>query len=226
MITHLPDCIIWSILGQTNDIKACISTWLTCKTFYNKHNKESFWKNMAFQFFSILCKSPSCSWTNTFWQHFMIKYGCAYCHRMFPKNKHNVYNHNTYQICDVNLIVCSKCKAYLGETLIHKSLLLPWQCYIIKKLHYSRNNLFENYYGENQVNQCQSYHVKCVSCVKNIRNMRCQHLLCGACCNCKYHKSHFNELGEYDSTLSFNIMKLLNGSSKKRKNAVIIHNQR
>jgi hypothetical protein len=226
MITHLPDCILWNILGQTNDIKACIATWSSCKTLYTKSDKELFWRNMTYHFFSAICKLPSCSWTYTFWQHYMINNGCAYCHRMFPKNKHCVFNHNTIQISGINLIVCKKCKDFLGESLVHKSLLQDWQFRVIDKLYCSRNSLFKHYYGENQVDGCQSYQIKCVSCVRNIRNMRCQHFQCGACCKCKYHKSHFNQIELFDSTLSFHVRNLLKGSRKAKKNIIIIHNQR
>lgn len=98
------------------------------------------------------------------------------------------------------------------------------------------SSMFTNYFGERQIERCHSFNMKCAECLKNVKNVRCPHNMCGTCCNCKYHKSHYNQATPGDMIVSFDVYALINldndqchGNRKKKTNrnknrrALIVH---
>jgi len=50
------------------------------------------------------------------------------------------------------------------------------------------------YHGIHQIQHSNGYKTKCITCIKNIRHSLCPHFKCGACCDCKFHKSHYQQM--------------------------------
>ncbi len=196
MIQHLPNDLFWVVAKHSNDIRACVAMWVCCKELYRKHNKKKFWEELSYQKFTE-CQSLTqhSSPQNVFWQNFARCNGCINCHRPFAKNKNYNSNIEHVKLNDITLFTCSTCKNILGDQLIHKKYIEPWQTNIVRKVK-SWRPIFEDYYGINQIQQSNGYKTKCITCIKNIRHSLCPHFKCGACCSCKFHKSHYHQLQE------------------------------
>lgn len=226
MIKRLPECIFWNILRRCDDIKTCVSLWCSTREMYYKYTDSSFWKNMTYYHFDSSTLLSNTSWNDTFWQNFTHYHGCSFCHQRFPKNKVTFLPNETVKLYDMNVVVCSKCKQQLGESLIHIKYVNRWQAQLLQRLHFARNPFFINYYGVNQINQCHNYQQKCIKCLTNVRNLRCQQFQCGKCCQCKFHKSHFQQNDSYHATISFDIYNIIQNSINhryKKKRLLVIH---
>lgn len=229
MLPHLPETVFWDILKRTDDVKSCVATWSSCKELCEKYHPEKFWEAMSYYHFDIMIKPVHVpSWSIIYWLQYQSVHGCAYCKRPFTKDTITVGNSDTINLKGHEIHVCKRCKNILGDCVIHASLLDPWQVALMRKLKtYRAGSLFDNFYGENQVNKCQSFHLKCVKCIKNIKNIRCPLFQCGTCCQCKYHKSHYAQAAPDDTIMSFNITLLLRPwpkrSMRKNDHTMFVH---
>lgn len=171
--------------------------------------------------------------------------GCGYCNRTIapPKDGFMIgkkIDVNQFMINidnKLNIYVCQRCKNTLGDHVIHKSQIDPWKISLMRRLRGHRcSSMFTNYFGEKQIERCHSFNMKCAECLKNVKNVRCPHNMCGTCCNCKYHKSHYNQATPGDMIVSFDVYALINldndqghGNRKKKTNrnknrrALIVH---
>lgn len=226
MLPHLPEAIFWDILKRTDDVKSCVTVWSTCKDLQFKYNPEKFWETMCYHHYDTRSKPKLVStWRHVYWWHYKDVKGCAYCQRAILKDTCKA---DTVNIHGNDVFVCKRCKNILGDTMIHDSMLDTWQIALIRKLKTPQAGpLFAHYYGDNQVQKCHSFQMKCVQCIKNIRNVRCPLSQCGRCCQCKYHKSHYDQAAPDDCIMSFDIVQLLHKApchKKNRKlNVMIVH---
>jgi hypothetical protein len=209
MIQHLPRDVFWAVLEHSDDVKACVAMWVCCKDIYSMYDKSTFWKELSYQKFpatthrleettSLSSKKsrPSDTLTDTFWINYAKQYGCIHCRKPFAKNKTFNGFVESVKLYDMHLFTCTTCKELLGETLVHKRYIEPWQSNILKKMKPNTHTcrpIFQGYYGINQIHQSNGYKTKCITCIKNIRNCLCPHFKCGACCSCRYHKSHYHQ---------------------------------
>jgi hypothetical protein len=221
MIQHLPEDVLWCVIQHANDVKTCVSLWSCCSEVYKTYNKEKFWRNMLYYYFNISKQThiSSTSWLNIFWQTYAKENGCSYCRKPFSQNK-NYNETDTVQLAGINMYVCSTCKNTLGECMIHKKQIEHWQSQLLRKLKNLKGAsiLFENYFGINQIQHSHSYKTKCITCFKNIRNCLCPHFKCGACCGCKFHKSHYKQILIHDESMHI----LLRASSHKKRRIIAI----
>lgn len=213
MLHHLPETILWNILQKCTDVKACVTVWCCCSDIYKRYDILCFWRYLCYYHFCI----SECSSVAEYWKHYSKKHGCSYCNRVLQSGSHML---PTVCLDTIIVPVCTRCKSILGETMIHKDALLPWQLNLVQKLRYKSHNssesIFKNYFGDHQVQQCQSYQLKCTSCMRNIRNLRCPHYLCGKCCHCKYHKSHYSQEDNSLDTLLVYFVKHTPRNKKKK----------
>lgn len=230
MLQNLPESIFWDILRRTDDVKACVAVWTSSKERLFKYTIDTFWETMCFYHFNVRQEMrPVDGWKAMYWWNYRNKKGCAYCQRHLPNEGIAIPSKSdSIHINGNDVFVCKRCKILLGDSVIHGSILDPWQIALIKKLKGSYvGTLFSNYYGENQVQKCHKLQMKCVKCISNIRNDRCTLLQCGVCCHCKYHKSHYDQAMPDDRMMSFDIVQLIQKVSitkKKRKaNIMIVH---
>jgi hypothetical protein len=217
MIQHLPNDVFWAIIQHSDDVKACVAMWVCCKDAYCMFDKKTFWEELSYHKFpnETVISSPHPSSPSPlhkpslhqpmdiFWINYAKCNGCICCHRPFAKNRNfNNYVDNV-KLYDMSLYTCATCKDALGDSLVHKSCVEPWQSNLFNKFTRQGSQsktkvtfrpIFQNYYGVNQVHQSNGYKTKCITCIKNIRNGLCPHFKCGACCGCKFHKSHYNNL--------------------------------
>ena len=208
MIQHLPDDVFWAIAKHSDDVKACVAMWTCCKDVYRSFDKKRFWEELSYHKFSyqtpvtpVQCHATTSHLSSShsqdiFWINYAKHNGCICCHKPFAKNRNfNNYVDNV-KLYDMSLYTCATCKNMLGDSLVHKRYVEPWQMNLLTKLKTksSTRPIFQGYYGINQVHQSNGYKTKCITCIKNIRNCLCPHFKCGACCGCKYHKSHFNQI--------------------------------
>jgi hypothetical protein len=253
MNQHLPNDVFWAVAQHCDDVKACVSMWTCCKGLYRTFDKHTFWDELSYIKFNttskqtlpptpeLHCQKSSQPSQDIFWINYAKQYGCINCHKPFARNRNfnNFVDH--VKLYDMSLYTCSTCRSVLGDNLVHKRYIEPWQTNLLKKIKTSSkscNLIFNGYYGVNQVHQSNGYKTKCVTCIKNIRNCLCPHFKCGACCGCKYHKSHYHQLQHqpymYHSgtthTFSFasssgmhTTMKMKN--HQKNKNIKLHHNQ-
>jgi hypothetical protein len=142
----------------------------------------------------------------------------------------NKHINDSIIIDGLSIYVCKRCKNMLGDVAIHSSMLDPWKISLIKRLRGNRySNIFKNYFGEKQIEKCISYNMKCSECLKNIKNVRCPHFKCGSCCNCKYHKSHYDQPTIGDIIISVDIFTLIqttvtdNSRKKNKRKSIIVH---
>jgi hypothetical protein len=212
MIQHLPNDVFWAIAKHSDDVKACVAMWTCCKDTYSMFDKSTFWEELSHHKFpdekiiasphptSLLRKSSLHLPVDIFWINYAKHHGCISCHKPFAKNRNfNNYVENV-KLYDMSLYTCSTCKDVLGDSLVHRRYVEPWQTNLLNKLtrqgktKTSSRPIFQGYYGINQVHQSNGYKTKCITCIKNIRNGLCPHYKCGACCGCKFHKSHYHKL--------------------------------
>lgn len=214
MFPHLPQAIFWEVVKCTDDIKTCVALWSSHPGLFSLYSPEEFWKNMCYYHFSFSNNVHQLSWCDVYWWlHGNIK-GCSYCNRTITPKKDGFNECNMRLGSNMNIYVCQKCKNLLGDSIIHKNQLDPWKVSIMKRLRGHRyGSIFNSYFGEKQIERCHSFNMKCAECLKNVRNVRCPHDMCGICCNCKYHKSHYIQATPGDIVVSFDIYALINTSS-------------
>ena len=229
MLNRLPINMLLEVLSRTNDVKANVAAWCSCNDIHRLQNTNDFWNAMCYFQCPIdnnkINETKSYHktyWLTEYWKHFKNLNGCAYCMRC---NLDNTYG--KVKICEFEIAVCNRCKNILGDNMIHKDQLEYWQINLMNKLKNSKNcpshSIFKNYYGESQIARCKNYFLKCSECLKNIRNIRCPNSRCGTCCQCKYHKSHYEQANPFDSIVSFNIANLVRHSNTKKKTLMIVH---
>lgn len=208
MIQHLPNDVFWVVAQHCDDIKACVAMWTSCKKLHERFDKNTFWEELSYSKFNkqpqtlpltfeLPCQKSIEESQDIFWVNYAKQFGCINCNKPFAKNR----NFNNYvdhvKLYDISLYTCSMCRTMLGDNLVHKRYIEPWQTNFLKKIKTSNktcNPIFNGYYGVNQIHQSNGYKTKCVACIKNIRNCLCPHFKCGACCGCKYHKSHYHQI--------------------------------
>lgn len=227
-LTHLPETILWSILAMVKDIKGCGAVWCCSHKMYDRYDASQFWELMYHHNFGQSLQKGN-HWITNFWEQYSQQYGCGYCGGAI---KHKTYKDYIF-LCGMNIQVCQRCKDILGDTIVNKKELHPWQSNLLRKMSKTRNNqtnpihpftsVINNYYGENQVAKCKSYYLRCTECLKNIRNIRCPNFCCGSCCHCKYHKSHYEQASPLDVILSFHVTNLIRHTNDKRKKMVICY---
>lgn len=181
----LPD-VLFQILAKTSDVRTCISVWCSSKQLYQHYPPEVFWEHMCFYFFRLTRKKILNTWLEEFWSQYKKVHGCIFCKRPLARNSDVVVSvHNT------NFHVCSRCKQFMGDKMIHYSMIDEWQTMLINKIRSTRMHtcLLKNYYGEKQIHSVTKYRLRCVECISNPRNMLCEKSMCGACCQCRFHKS-------------------------------------
>jgi hypothetical protein len=238
MLQHLPEPILWSILLRANDIKACAAVRCCNSMLYNKYNMDYFWELMCHWYYpmrSLQCMHSmhsmhslhslhSLPWMPVFWHEYSKAHGCAYCG---DKNKFLCADTMDIPGCNITIHLCKRCKNVLGDTLVHKNVLQPWQLNMLSKRRsrspHTTAMIFGSYYGDKQVSKCQSYYLKCTECLKNIRNMRCPKYQCGTCCQCKFHKSHYEQASPCDAIMSCHITNLLKHTNDRKKRHIIIY---
>lgn len=216
MLHHLPEAIFWDVLKRTDDIKTCVAVWSSSSDIYFRYSKTFFWKNICYHNFQISSNPYHMSWIDVYWwMHRNVK-GCAYCQRIIASPKDGRITpdeHECVHLNSLNIYVCKKCKHILGDNMIHKDDIDGWKLSLIRRLRGNRyTNMFNNYFGEKQIDKCFGYSMKCSGCLKNIRNVRCSEHKCGSCCKCKYHKSHYENASPGDITISFDIYRLVSSS--------------
>lgn len=240
MIQHLPNDVFWVVTQHCDDVKACVAMWTSCKGLYRMFDKYTFWEGLLYSKFNmILPQKSSQQPQDIFWINYAKHHGCINCHKPFAKNR----NFNNYvdhiKLYDMSLYTCSTCRSMLGDNLVHKRYIEPWQTNLLKKIKTNTktcNPIFNGYYGVNQVHQSNGYKTKCVACIKNIRNCLCPHFKCGACCGCKYHKSHYHQIQHHPHiyhlgeiyTFSFTAsttMRMKNNQKIKKNNIRLSDNQ-
>jgi hypothetical protein len=249
MIQHLPNDVFWAIAKHSDDVKACVAMWTCCKDVYRSFDQKRFWEEFSYHKFSYQtpvtpeqCHTTSYSSSSHFPDIFWINYakhnGCVSCHKPFAKNRNfnNFVEH--VKLYDMSLYTCATCRDILGDSLVHKRYVEPWQTNLLNKLtrqgkaKTTNRPIFQGYYGINQVHQSNGYKTKCITCIKNIRNGLCPHFKCGACCGCKFHKSHYHKLQPdiynlsdvFNSSYTFSLSasncqtKIILKNNKKNKN--------
>lgn len=218
MLFHLPEAIFWDVLKRTDDIKTCVAIWSSSNTIYKRYTKNDFWKNICYHHFQFTTNPyQDMSWCDIYWWLFKNIKGCGYCQKIMSSPKDNFSasgtmfsNNDCVHLDTLNIYVCKKCKNILGDFAIHKSHIDGWKIALVKRLRGNRcSNIFSNYYGEKQIERCYGYNLKCSECLKNIRNVRCAENKCGACCKCKFHKSHYETASPGDIIISFDIYTLI-----------------
>lgn len=192
MLCDLPQNVLWNIFEKLGDVKACVNTWTCCSSIFHLYTPNDFWQQMNRVFYGVdtlgekVCH-PEPLWINTFWKHYAETNGCAFCCKYSSKTKGSFVNVDTLKV-----YVCKHCQTNIGKQFVHKRLIDTWEAQMARrKSGYHPNCLFKNYFGENILSWCHRYNLKCVGCLKNIRNERCGSFCCGKCCQCKYHKSHY-----------------------------------
>jgi hypothetical protein len=232
MLLHLPQAIFWDVVKRIEDVKTCVALWCSNKDFFERNSTNEFWRNMCHYHFTFSSNPYNIPWIDVYWWLYRNINGCAYCNRAItpPKDDKRIKGSDVVVVNGINLFVCKRCKGMLGDTTTHISELEPWKIGIIKRLRGTRcSALFKNYFGENQIEKCNAYNLKCTNCLKNIRNVRCLHNQCGSCCGCKYHKSHYDQANVGDTIVSFDIYTLMktvityNSVKQRKKNCIIIH---
>lgn len=225
MFPHLPEAIFWDVVKRTDDVKACVALWSSMSELFKMYDKQEFWKNMCHFHFGFNPTSSSIphrvSWCDVYWWLYRNVKGCGYCSSAIPRPQKDgsmlVLPKDDPHSCVVtfdqtpfSIYVCKKCKNLLGDTVTHKDQIEPWKVSLIKRLRGHRcSNIFKNYFGENQIDRCQAYNMKCTGCLKNLKNARCLFDMCGTCCNCKYHKSHYDQATPGDIIVSFDVYSLI-----------------
>jgi len=239
MFSHLPEAIFWDVVKRTEEVKTCVALWCSDKELHARYSKDYFWKNMSYHHFNFSNNTFNIPipWSDVYWWLYRNIKGCAYCNRVIapPKDascsytKHNKQD-DVLSVNGLNVFVCRRCKNTLGDNIVHASTLEQWQLSLVRRLRGNRHSqMFKNYFGENQLSKCHAYNMKCSGCLKNIKNVRCPHNQCGSCCNCKFHKSHYDQADIGDSIVSFDICTLKKAvmtckdHNRKRKKSIIVH---
>lgn len=222
MFPHLPEAIFWEVIKRTDDVKACVALWSSHHELFERYSNEEFWKNMCHYHFNFSTNPYHVPWCDVYWWLYRNVKGCGYCNRAIAPQKDGLMigkkldaNHCILSIDDnMNIYVCQRCKNLLGDCVVHRSQIDPWKVSMMKRLRGHRcSNIFKNYFGEKQIERCQSFNMKCSECLKNVKNVRCPHDMCGTCCNCKYHKSHYTQATPGDIIMSFDVYALVPSKS-------------
>jgi hypothetical protein len=216
MLSHLPEAIFWDVLRRTDDIKTCVAIWSSSQDIYSRYSKPNFWKNLCYYNFQISSNPYNMLWNDIYWWMHRNTKGCGYCNKTMtsPNDGYGTpENHDCIQITSLNIFVCKQCKTLLGDNMIHKNDIDPWKTSLMRRLRGNRySNIFNNYFGEKQIEKCFGYNLKCSECLKNVKNLRCNKHKCGSCCKCKYHKSHYDDASPGDIIVSFDIYRLISTS--------------
>lgn len=245
MFPHLPEAIFWDVIKRTDDVKACVALWSSQQELFTRFSAQEFWRNMCYYHFNFSSNPYHLQWCDVYWWLYRNMKGCGYCNRTIapPKDGFMIgkkIDVNQFMINidnKLNIYVCQRCKNTLGDNVVHRSQIDPWKISLMRRLRGHRcSSMFTNYFGEKQIERCHSFNMKCAECLKNVKNVRCPHNMCGTCCNCKYHKSHYNQATPGDMIVSFDVYALINldndqghGNRKKKTNrnknrrALIVH---
>jgi hypothetical protein len=225
MLDNLPQNILWDIFKKLDDVKSCINIWSCCPNLFYNYTPQQFWMYLNHLYFGVknIEQSSNFNWKSVYWMNHAQQYGCSFCGKC--KNELKQKNHLFINISTLKVFVCNKCHANMGIRIVHKTEMNPWQQKMVeRRSNYHNECLFKNYFGENHLSWCNKYNMKCVNCLKNIRNDRCIHFCCGKCCHCKYHKSHYESILNYNSTTLLildvdllNITKLIRSACNKNK---------
>ena len=229
MLPHLPEAVFWELVKRIDDVKACVALWSSHHALFNMYSKQEFWRNMCHSHFKCSTIQHNSCWCDEYWWWYGNTKGCGYCGRSLKYHEDDADCTITIDN-GIGIYVCKSCKSYLGDGVIHKDQIDPWKVSLIRRLRGRKvSNIFHNYFGHKQLDRCHLFNMRCIECLKNIKNIRCPHDMCGRCCNCKYHKSHYNQATPGDIILSFDVVALINSSNvhKKRKDikrhSIIIH---
>lgn len=194
MLSDLPPNVLWTIFEKLEDVKSCVNTWICCSSIFHLYTPSEFWQQMNRVFYGVdnlggKCCHPVEYWKNTFWSNYAKRNGCAFCCKHSKKATGSFVNIDT-----LNIFVCTHCQQNIGTRFVHKECVDTWQLQMARrKSGYHPRCMFKSYIGDNVLAWCHRYNSKCVRCLKNIRNERCGSFCCGNCCNCKYHKSYYEQ---------------------------------